>query len=321
MSWVALRQQRLLLLLLTTLVVAIAAVLVFYRINALSFLDENGIHRCMLSGGEGCPTEAVSAFDDAYGGFVSTIPFALLAVPLLVGMFAGAPLFAREFEQDTHIFALTQSISRTRWWATKVALSAVPALLLTLALGALSAWAMQPFTAISPSRLRVPGFETEGTVIGAYTLLAFALGATTGLLVRNTLGAMAITIAGYLAVIVTLANTARPHYLGTRYLQSSVDDLRNGMTSIGPSGVPAGSWQVRSGFLGSDGNPINVPDACFGTPGLSGCLKRNGVTSTFAEYHPPSQFWSMQLAESGIVLVLAVALIGLGAWVLRKWPY
>ncbi|MGH3625150.1 MAG: ABC transporter permease [Sciscionella sp.] len=323
MSWVAWRQQRLLLLVVTALVAVVAGVLLFYRLDALSYLDGHGLRRCMLAGGTGCPSAGTSAFDAAYGGYGGMVPFLLLALPLLVGMFAGAPLFAREYEQETHIFALTQSISRNRWWATKLLSSGVPVLVLTLALGLVSAWAMEPFAAISPSRLRVPGFETQGLVVGAYTLLAFAIGASAGLLIRNTLGAMAITIGGYFALIVTVANAARPHYLASKYLLAPVERTENGPFAVGPRGVPAGSWRVRSGFLDRSGHGVVVsgPDSCFEPAHFVGCLKRNGVVSTYAEYHPPSQFWSFQLIESCVVLAIVVVLLGLGAWGLHRRPY
>ena len=46
----------------------------------------------------------------------------MLALPAIVGVFWGAPLVARELEAGTHRLAWTQSISRTRWLATKVGL-------------------------------------------------------------------------------------------------------------------------------------------------------------------------------------------------------
>ena len=44
----------------------------------------------------------------------------LVILPAVVGMFWGAPLLAREYESGTHHLAWTQSVSRTRWLATKL---------------------------------------------------------------------------------------------------------------------------------------------------------------------------------------------------------
>src|SRR5580700_4142967 len=51
--------------------------------------------------------------------FLST---ALVGVPAIIGAFWGAPLMARELETGTWRLAWTQSITRTRWLAVKVAL-------------------------------------------------------------------------------------------------------------------------------------------------------------------------------------------------------
>ncbi|MFV2119919.1 hypothetical protein ACE14D_16365, partial [Streptomyces sp. Act-28] len=44
----------------------------------------------------------------------------LLLLPALVGAFVAGPLVARELESGTHRLAWTQSVSPTRWFATKV---------------------------------------------------------------------------------------------------------------------------------------------------------------------------------------------------------
>ena len=47
----------------------------------------------------------------------------VLIVPALVGVFFGAPLVARELEAGTYRLAWTQSVTRVRWLAVKLALS------------------------------------------------------------------------------------------------------------------------------------------------------------------------------------------------------
>jgi len=45
----------------------------------------------------------------------------VLVTPALIGMFWGAPLVAREFEEGTYRLAWTQSVTRTRWLVVKLA--------------------------------------------------------------------------------------------------------------------------------------------------------------------------------------------------------
>src|SRR5437016_1192461 len=49
----------------------------------------------------------------------------LLVIPLVIGMFWGAPLISREFEAGTFRLAWTQGVTRTRWLAVKLGLGAV----------------------------------------------------------------------------------------------------------------------------------------------------------------------------------------------------
>ena len=48
-------------------------------------------------------------------GAITTLVAATMAVPLLLGVFWGAPLLAREFETGTHNLAWTQGITRRGW--------------------------------------------------------------------------------------------------------------------------------------------------------------------------------------------------------------
>ena len=47
------------------------------------------------------------------------------ALPAVVGVFWGAPMVARELEAGTHRLVWTQSITRTRWLATKLGVAGV----------------------------------------------------------------------------------------------------------------------------------------------------------------------------------------------------
>jgi hypothetical protein len=219
-------------------------------------------------------------------------------------MFAGAPVFARELEQGTHVFSLTQSIGRTRWWVTKLLVAGAPATIAMTLLGLLSAKALGPLSFLLGSRLQTPMFESQGIVLGVYTAFAFTLGATAGLLVRSTLGAMAITIGGYLVTVVVVSNAARRNYATPEYAESS--------------SVEPGSWRVDRGYLDAAGNPTTFsPDACQPNA-MPECLADQGIVSQVNWFHPPSRFWDFQLLESGIFVLAAAAVLGAGAWALRR---
>ena len=209
MIWVAWRQQRLQILLSLALVAVIAAVMAYVHVDAVAQLRDHGIEGCRIVDDSRCTATAMSAFASRYETYASVMPLVLLCLPVLLGMFAGAPLFAREFEQGTHVFALSQSVGRTRWWAVKVLVAGLPVILAVVGLGLISTWGMSPLSCVTHGRMTTPGFETQGVVVGAYAAVAFAIAATIGTLSRNTVVAMAGTVALYLLLLVGVGGVAR----------------------------------------------------------------------------------------------------------------
>ncbi|MER6564475.1 ABC transporter permease subunit [Streptomyces sp. NPDC001027] len=318
MLWVAWRQQRLQLLVTALLVAAVASVMTYYRLDAVSYMGDHGIAGCLRIQ-DGCPVDAMNALSDTYKTYASVIPMVLLCLPVLLGMFAGAPLFAREIEHGTHVFGLTQSVSRRRWWATKVLVAGGPVALVMLVLGLGGVWALKPLNHVTRGPLLTPGFETQGLTLAAYTVLAFAVGVAAGLLFRNTVTAMAITLAVYLAVLVGLGAAARPHYVAAERITGTVAQSTGESERGGKSWVPDDAWRVGSTYYDKSGREISFnPSGCDGTETIQSCLTRQGVASQTAEYHPASQFWSMQAVESCVFLALSAGLLALGAWTLRR---
>lgn len=285
MTWVAWRQQRAQILVAFALVAVVAAVMAAVRIDVSSMPNDPGL------------------LSERYNMFLSYVPMVMLPLPVLLGMFAGAPVFAREIEQGTHIFGLTQSVGRTRWWATKLAVAGLPIIIAMAALGVVNAWALGPLNFIMSGRMRTPLFESQGLVLAAYTAVAFALGATAGLLVRNTLAAMAITLGGYTAMLVVVSNAARPGYADPTY---STEQL------------PTDVWRVESGYLDGSGNPMSIaPEKC-GMETIAECLAGQGVRTQFTWFHAAERFWGFQAIETGLFAVVATALLGLGAWAMHR---
>jgi hypothetical protein len=291
MIWVAWRQQRAQILVTAGVAVVVAAVLVYVRSGVVSLLPD------------------MDAISNQYNQFLVYLPFVMLVLPALLGVFAGAPLFAREIEQGTHVFGLTQSISRTRWWATKLAMAGLPLAVVMFALGLVLAWALEPMNFVMAGRLTSPLFEIQGVTVGAYSVLAFAVGTTAGLLLRNTLSAMVVTIPIYIAVRVAMANGARPRYAEPVYTQDPVGTYSSHL----------GSWKIEQGYFDVNGNVTEFSAGVCAVPGnFDDCLHAHGIGGTFSRWHPVERFWSFQLIEAGLFLALSAALLGLGAWALRR---
>jgi hypothetical protein len=284
MSWVAWRQHRFQVLCCLGLFAAFAAVMAWVRSDALAIGDP-------------------ALVEAAYEQYVNYQRVVLLALPVLVGAFTGAPLFAGDIERGTHVFALTQSISRNRWWAAKLAVVGLPVVLGATLLGLVSAWSGEALTALAyNSRLVTPLFEVQGPVLGAYTALAFTLGAALGLLLRNALGAAVVTIVAYVPLLAVAANALRPSYAAPVSLEAPQ--------------LPEGAWRLGMTFLDAEGREVVLGAAeCAGS--LERCRAERGLTVRWL-FHPDDRFWPFQAVEAGLFAALSAVLLAVGAWVLHK---
>jgi hypothetical protein len=243
------------------------------------------------------------------GAHQAAIYAAISALPLLVGIFIGGPLIAREFEQGTHLLVWTQGITRRRWFATKAGLVIAG----ILAGAALLGTALQVRIAQQEPVLGAwYYFDARPPVFVAYTLFAVALGIAAGAVIQRTLPAMAATVAGFVATRVAIEQFARPNYLPTL------------MWDVGNALFPANSSFWFIGFQAHtdlNGHPISdsrwsdALNQCSAAmrgdssgSGLHNCLLDHGVR-VVQHYQPATRLWLFQGIEAAIFVALAAALI------------
>jgi ABC-type transport system involved in multi-copper enzyme maturation permease subunit len=267
--------------------------------------------------------------------FISVL--VILIAPAIVGMFWGAPLIARELETGTSRLAWNQSVTRTRWLAAKLGLIGVAAMVVTEAFSLLQAWWAAPIgkavgfggsaSILTEGRFGWFVFPTHGITPLGYAAFSFALGVTVGVLIRRPIPAMAVTVAVFTAVQFATPLWVRPNLLPssqtTATIQAAHTDVyvfANATLSAVTPAVPGqpGAWIISSGFVNAAGQPVStVPAACQSTvqniqgsgglPGLGNCLASRGIRVA-VNYQPASNYWPLQLAETGLYLVLALAL-------------
>ncbi|MEU8869746.1 translation initiation factor IF-2 [Streptomyces javensis] len=306
--------------------VAIAAYIVWQRAGMVGYLRAHDIEGCadwkrfchgrrtQLERGD--PTnDALRHLTDTYRTPLLHTGRLLIALPALIGVFIGAPLFARELETGTHQLVWTQSISRTRWLIAKLALPLVAVTAGTAVLAALYTWwwraARTQFQDIAWGTA-VP-FDATGPAAVALAPLAFFLGAAAGLLLRRTVPAMAVTLGATAGVQYGLA-ALRPHLMTPRTVVSDA----SGDFVHTPVEVFFTSWRgMGDGFLTRSGAKI-PSDRCssaIGQDGWDRCLARFGATDRqYEELHPASHYWPMQWIQAGICLAVAVALAAFCVW-------
>lgn len=247
-----------------------------------------------------------------YGALFNLVNLTI-AAPLLLGVLWGAPLIAREIEAGTHILAWTQSITRRQWVRAKLAVLLAATAVCGAALAAVVTWWSGTLNALDGERFDPFHFETQGMVPVAYSLFAVSLGVTAGAVLRRSLPALGVTIFGYAAIRIAVDNYLRPHLL--RPL-STLDPL-------GQPSMPGGAW-VLSRTLMLDGHAVTgsvkAPAQCVGAasrPAMDQCLSSTGLRM-LTKYQPASRYWTFQLLESTLFLVLAALLILTCLIVLRR---
>ena len=209
---------------------------------------------------------------------------------MLVGIFWGAPLVAREIEHGTHRLVWTQGTSRLRWAATKFGLVSIGVFAMTAVFAAMLNWWISPVMQTSGQRFEYIFFDIHGIVVFGYAMFALALGIFAGAVTGRLLPAMATVVVGFVATRLVVTLVARDHYLPTETRRISVAGrARVTATSNGTCCTATGYEAALRGRLGC---PAGAADC--------------GETLTL---HPASHFWAFQSIETAIFVALAISLL------------
>ena len=225
--------------------------------------------------------------------FVPTLPALATAGAILLGVSA----FARDYEQRTQVFLLTQSVSRARWWAAKTLLVLVPWALAMLGLGASTSWALNGVAAaVSPlggqqgPPMSPSAFYLSALGLSTIGVVAVCAGVTAGILLRSAIGAL--VLAGLvIAALVGGAEVARPHLV-------PVDRAVSAYEGSGWTTVPDDSWIRDNGFLDANGSEVgwtadcsdlytDVNEGTISDESTRQCATRNGIVYSFTTSSSP----------------------------------
>jgi ABC-type transport system involved in multi-copper enzyme maturation permease subunit len=195
---------------------------------------DTALAQCRASGGASsdCNNPVIST----YSKLQVLVTALVLIVPVLIGMFWGAPLIARELETGTFRLAWTQSVSRMRWLLVKLGLVGLASAAVGGLLSLMVTWWYSPIDKVNQDRFGAAAFGLHGFVPAGYALFAFALGATTGLIFRRTLPAMAVTLVGFVVARLAVTYWLRPHYMSPASLTQKLSNANTGFSFTGPIG-------------------------------------------------------------------------------------
>lgn len=226
----------------------------------------------------------------------------MLAVPVLTGVFAGAPILGRELEAGTFRFAWTQGAGRTRPTLARLGLPAVTVTAAAAALSQLFGWFYYPFFAFpSDSSFAPQYFELTGIAFAAWALAAFAIGALAGVLIRRVVPAIAASMAVWAGLLLVTILYLRPHYEAA-------------LTVRGAQGAPEASpWVLSQWWTAPNGQHITSEQQIIELINRP----RPGYTQ-WTTYQPAARYWHFQFIEAGWLLALSLLLIAGTIWLVRR---
>jgi len=279
----------------------------------------------------------------------------VVVAPGLLGMFWGAPLVAREFEDGTFRLAWTQSVTRTRWMAVKLAVGGLASMAAAGLLSLVVTWWAGPLDRAALNQFAT--FDQRDIAPIGYAAFAFTLGVLAGSLIRRTLPAMFVTLAVFVAVRLAEFTWLRPRLFSPVLLNLALNPGSTGYGQAGtlsvlfssptlmpnPPDLP-NTWitsmrivnahgqvlstQVldsacpdigrgRGGGGGGLGGHSKAPQAVVNT--LQDCVAKIGTTYHEAlAYQPASHYWPLQWYELAIFLGAAVILAAACLWRVRR---
>jgi hypothetical protein len=322
MTWLTWRQQRIQTYVGAAVLAAFAVLMVITGLQMASQYHDaiaacTATHSCVNQGGLFLGNRAV--------GFLVIMT---LGAPVLVGLFWGAPLIAAELETGTTRFAWMQSVTRKRWFGVKAGWALVAAVVWGGVISGLVTWWSGPNNALHRDAFNPGRFDIMYITPVGYALFAMALGICAGVLLRRTLPAIAVTLAGFIGVRAAIALWLRPHYM---HAVTTTYSVLGGYT-------PAGSyWQLAQGIRTPGGQVVPQPNglAAFNIPSdylprACAALTQRGSHITpscraaldgfrgFITYQPASRYWAFQGIETGIFIALAAILVTVAAVVLLR---
>lgn len=307
MSWVAWRQQRPATVAAAILLAVAGLILVASGWQVTAFARDSGLATCVTTGGD-CQVLA-EAFTNRYGAMLESVSTLGALLPVALGLLVGGPLLAREFEQGTHRLAWTQSVTRGRWLAARLAMAAGVLAAVAGVAAVLLTWWWGRFDQLHISSRAA--LEQGGLVPVATALLAFAIATAAGAVTRRVVPALATGLVAVLVVALAL-NLAAQSWLAPRPVPITY-----------PAGQPSpradlNDQVLSSGYRDRTGRDLSaraLDRLCPGTGGqaVGRCLAANGIQRV-DRYQSASRAWQRALTQSALYLVVAALFLGLAWW-------
>lgn len=344
MNWFAWRQHRRQFLILGILLVVYAAIVIptglhFWHTyqSAVSSCSQNpATPSCSDLGGSLFQSTADKIL-------IGLIPVTILFLPIILGVFLGAPLLSREYGEGTDKLAWTQSVSRRKWLTVKLLWALAATALIVGAFAALNTWWSKTPNALNMDRFsNGTRFGIQGIVPVAVGLFAVSFGVMFGAWFRKIMVAVGVTLAVYVVTAhIVVPNLLRPHYMSPVTVTAP----------MGPGAldakIPNDAWIISQNIVDKNGKTFNsfnladMPAQCQqiiqqsqvtndhggvrvkmvpgpgGSDPIDTCLNNAGYHQ-IAKYQPSYRYWGFQEIETGIYLGLTAIAVAATYWLVLK---
>ncbi|WP_329416605.1 ABC transporter permease [Streptomyces sp. NBC_00704] len=301
MTWLVWRQHRAAFWTVIAATVLGVAWIAYQRGQMTDFLDAYGFPAKSLD-------DAEEEFKPYAGAFTS-VTTGLTAIPVILGVLLGAPLFAGDLENGTAKLIAAQSVSRNRWLAMKLGLTGLVVVPTTAALSAAFAWWWSPVKSdyVDFGWASREFFNTTGPVPVALSLLSVVGGAAIGVLLRRTLAAMVVTL-GFTVVLQAVWGSVKLS-LGDIVTVTS-KPVSPGSLITFPE-VPRTAHWLGTSYVSGSGKLLDVTTCteALGEEATSACMKKADIVGASIDYIPMSQMSGMQWFGSSILFALTACVV------------
>jgi phosphotransferase system glucose/maltose/N-acetylglucosamine-specific IIC component len=321
MIWVGWRQQRAETLIAAAMLVLLAAVAIPVGLHMASVYSQQGLGACAGNVQRGHCDASVASFLVRFTGLNLLFMWSTL-VPALVALLLAAP-FVLDLDNGTYRLYWTQSITRRRWIATKLALGVVATVAVAGCLIALAMWLRAPLDHLN-GRMSPNTYDAEGIVPVAYALFVLGVAVAIGAVWRRTVPALLVAFVVYVVGRAFMDSWLRQLLLSpvkTTWLASG-----SGPKLASGGGPNLNQALVINQFV-SDKNGHRLADAVgpCATSSSNGllthtqhlCAQPHALGAHVymtAIFQPASRFWELQGVEFGIVAGIGLLLVLVAAW-------
>jgi hypothetical protein len=247
-------------------------------------------------------------------------------MPLLIGVFIGVPLLAREHEQRTLLLAWSQDVTPARWLWAKLSLLGLFVAAVTAAVAVSSDHMEHAFAKVSTGTLFwYETFINTAMLPFVISICWFAVGVALGAVIRRTLPAVFAVVAGFVGLML-LVQYRYPTLMKPLSVFRQVgapDDgllannalvVKGGLINYG-SDQPSGLYDAsRHQLTGAELERVCPPDNGAGT--TFACFADNHLQQ-YIEYQPGSRIPEFHLIVAAGYLGLA-ALAVLTVWLVVR---